>query len=112
MEAISVLLLSQLKITNLSTLDRTGKQSAWRVRNTSKAGSNIIIEYFNFFPLFSSKHLDFLIWKEVFELILNKQHLIKNGIEGLNKIENLKNQMNNKRVNFNWEQLKNFYNKS
>lgn len=53
----------------------------------------------------------FLGWKEALYLIQTKKHYIKNGTEGLNRIEELKNQMNNKRVKFNWEHLNNFYKK-
>lgn len=90
MDSIANLFLAQVKIYNLSTYDRTGKQPAWRVRNSSKAGAAKIVEYFNQFPLFSSKHLDYLCWKEAFELIQSKKHHIKNGIEGLNRIEYFK----------------------
>lgn len=109
METIANLFLAQLQTINLSTFDRSEKQLGWRVRNTSKAGAAKIVEYFIQFPLFSSKHLDFLCWKEALSLIQTKKHYIKNGIEGLNRIEELKNQMNNKRENFNWEHLNNFY---
>ena len=109
MENIAELFLSKLKLSNLTTFDRKGKQPAWRVRNSSKAGAAKIVEYFSKFNLFSSKHLDYLCWVEALELIKNKKHLIKNGLEGINRIEFLKNQINNKRVYFNWEHLNNFY---
>lgn len=73
-------------------------KKTWRARNTSKAGALIVVKYFNQFPLFSSKHLDFLDWSEAYYLIKNKQHYNKAGVEGLNRIEYLKNSMNNKRV--------------
>lgn len=59
METIANLFLAQLQTTNLSTFDRSEKQLGWRVRNTSIVGAAKIVEYFNQFPLFSSKHLDF-----------------------------------------------------
>lgn len=109
MQIIAEFLLANLSIVNLSTYDRLGTQPTWRARNTSLAGALVLVNYFNQFPLFSSKHLDFLAWNETYFLIKNKQHFIKNGVEGLNKIENLKNSMNNKRVDFNWDHLNNFY---
>ena len=101
MQFISIFLLAKLKIINTPTYDRLNTHPSWRVKNTSKAGAEIIIDYFNKYPLFSSKYLDYLFWNETHNIIKNKQHYIKNGIEGLNRIEYLKNNMNNKRVNFN-----------
>ena len=34
----------------------------WRVRTTNKKGVSAIVQYFNRFPLWSSKHLDFLVF--------------------------------------------------
>jgi len=109
MQIIAVYLLAKLSIVNLSTYDRLGTQTTWRTKNTSLAGALVLVNYFNQFPLYSSKHLDFLCWSEAYFLIKNKQHFIKNGVEGLNRIEHLKNSMNNKRVDFNWDHLNNFY---
>ena len=39
MNLIATNFLSNLKQINLSKFDRSGKQSAWRVRNSSKNGS-------------------------------------------------------------------------
>ena len=109
MTIISLFILAKLGVTHLSTYDRKEKQKTWRARNTSKAGASVVVNYFNQFPLFSSKHLDFLSWREAYYLIKNKQHYNKAGVEGINRIEYLKNNMNNKRVNFNWDHLNNFY---
>ena len=37
-----------------------GKQLFWRARNNSQAGSQIVVNYFTQFPLFTSKYLDFV----------------------------------------------------
>lgn len=109
MTIISLFILAKLGVTHLSTYNRKEKQKTWRARNTSKAGASVVVNYFNQFPLFSSKHLDFLSWREAYFLIKNKQHYNKAGVEGINRIKYLKNNMNNKRVNFNWDHLNNFY---
>jgi len=44
-------------------------------------------------------------------LIEIKAHHKKYGLEGLNKIKYLKNSMNNKRTEFSWSHLNNFYNR-
>ena len=111
MEKIANLFLADLSKIYLSKYDRSGKQPFWRARNNSKAGAKEVIKYFNKFPLFSSKHLDFLNWKEAHNLIEIKAHYKKNGLEGINKIKFLKNSMNDKRTEFSWLHLNNFYNR-
>jgi hypothetical protein len=62
----------------------------------------IIINYLNKYPLFSSKYLDFNDWKEVVFLIFEKKHNIE---EGINKTESVKNSMNRQRTKFTWDHL-------
>lgn len=109
MELISKLCLSKVTAIHLSKFDRTGTQMGLRVRNTNISGAINIKEYFDKFPLFSSKYLDFLCWSEALQLILDKVHLNKENNSGIIKLENLKNSMNNKRTYFNWDHLTNFY---
>jgi len=59
METIASFLLANLGVIHLSKFNRTGKQSFWRARNNSQAGSQIVVNYFTQFPLFTSKYLDF-----------------------------------------------------
>jgi hypothetical protein len=109
MQDIANLFLAQLGTVFLSTYDRLGKQKFVRARNVSQAGAQEVVNYFNKFPLFSSKYLDFLSWAEAQKLITNKLHLTKNGPEGLDRIKSLKNTMNNNRSVFSWEHLNDFY---
>jgi len=60
-----------LKKVYVSTYDRSGKQSSWRVKNINKNGATQIVNYFDKFPLFSSKHLHYLNWKEVNSMLTN-----------------------------------------
>lgn len=60
--------------------------------------------YFDKYPLFSSKHLNYLDWKKIY--LLQKIQKIN---ENINICINIKNNFNNKRKNFNWEHLKYFY---
>lgn len=50
-----------------------------------------IVEFFNTYPLITQKQADFLLFKECYELIINKKHTTK---EGLDKIVSLKGAMN------------------
>jgi hypothetical protein len=53
--------------------------------------TNIIIPHFDLFPLLTQKRADFLLFKQIVEIIKNKDHLIK---EGLLQIINIKASMN------------------
>ena len=52
----------------------------------------IVINYFNKYPLYSSKYLDYKDWEIVAKLRLNNEHYTENGIS---KVELTKNSMNN-----------------
>jgi hypothetical protein len=109
MNSIAINFLSNLSQTNLTKFNRSGKQLAWRVRNSSKKGSTEVVNYFDKYPLFSSKYLDYLCWKEAHYLIINNQHRKIAGASGIIRIKELKEQMNSKRTFFNWDHLNNFY---
>jgi LAGLIDADG DNA endonuclease family protein len=57
---LSEFLESKLEIHNLSKFERSGKQKAWRARIVNKKGATVLVDYFDRFPLFSSKYLDYL----------------------------------------------------
>ena len=69
---------------------------------SSKSSLSITINYFDNFPLFSSKYLDYKDWKKASMLILTDKHYTEQGIQ---KIDLLKNNMNRKRVCFYWDHL-------
>ena len=111
MQNIANLFLDKLSEIYLSKFYRSGKQKFYRARSTSKLGAIEVIKYFDKFPLFSSKYLDFLSWKEAHNLIVQNAHHKKYGLEGLTKIKNLKNSINNNRSEFSWLHLNQFYSK-
>ena len=51
----------------------------------------LLFEHFNKYPLVTQKYLDFLLFKQCFEIIKNKEHLTD---KGLLKIVGLKNNLN------------------
>jgi hypothetical protein len=63
-----------------------------------------IYVYFNKFPLYSSKYLDYKDWEKVALLILQRHHYFSYNII---KIDAIKNNMNLKRIYFNWDHLVN-----
>lgn len=110
MNIISIFLKSKLEIHNISKFDRTGKQKAWRARIRNKNGASVLVNYFNKFPMFSSKHMNYLDWCKVYHiLVLKKEHLGKNKLNVYNSIKYIKDKMNKKRSIFNWDHLDNFY---
>lgn len=54
------------------------KKSVYRVTNVTYI-KNVIIPHFANYPLVSKKGIDFLLWSKVVEIILNKDHLTKEG---------------------------------
>jgi len=71
---------------------------------SSSKSIKIIIDYFERYPLYSSKYLDYKDWYEAARLILDKKQYAN---ESIVKIDFLKSNMNNSRVYFNWNHLKN-----
>ena len=69
---------------------------------SSKMSLDIIIKYLDKYPLFSSKYLDYLDWKQIVLLILDNKHYTE---EGLIKTDSVRNSMNRKRTYFNWDHL-------
>ena len=58
---------------------------------------NKLFPIFDNFPLNTTKHLDFLVFKKVLELYKNKMHLTNTGLE---LIDTLLSNFNKKRTNF------------
>lgn len=99
------------KITKLLGCNlNTRKQKAtgneyFNITASSRKSLATIIWYFTNFPLFSSKYLDYKDWEKASILILENKHYTEQGII---KIDDYKNNMNLKRVYFNWDHLSNF----
>ena len=51
----------------------------------------VIIDHFDNYPLITKKQIDYMLFKETLELIINKEHLT---VEGLQKIVNIRASMN------------------
>lgn len=93
---------------NLNTkIQKSTNNSYYTFCASSKISLSILIKYFNKYPLFSSKYLDYKDWEEIAHLVINNKHLTD---EGINRVEFVISRMNTKRIEFNWNHLKNFYN--
>lgn len=86
----------KLYVTNYNIINIT-------VSNIDKL--NLINIYFEKYPLFTSKYLNYLSYLQGLNYV--KQDLSYNEII---EIQSIKNNMNKKRIYFNWDHLKNFYN--
>ena len=80
------------------------KDSYYIIRVENQNSIKLLIDYLDIYPLLSSKHLDFLCWKIVFNEIINKNHMT---FFGRKIVSEQKGQMNNSRTFFNWDHLKN-----
>lgn len=69
---------------------------------TSRNSLIIITNYFEAFPLFSSKHLDYLDWSKAVKLMLSNEHYTDTNLLAIN---HLKSQMNRARTEFSWYHL-------
>jgi hypothetical protein len=78
---------SYFGVGNISKL--AGDSVLYRV--TSIEELKIIIDHFERYPLITQKYKDYLLFKQAFELIKNKEHL---SIEGLRKIVSIKASIN------------------
>jgi len=71
---------------------------------SSQNSLKIILNYFERFPLYSSKYLDYKDLAKAAGLILAGLHYSEKGII---EIDSLKNSMNRSRTYFDWEHLNN-----
>jgi hypothetical protein len=78
-----------------------GAKPNYIMRIENQTNCQNLINYLDDFPLFSSRRLDYLCWKRAFSFVISKKHLTSHKPE----ILLLKNAMNNKRTEFNWDHL-------
>lgn len=98
-----------LDVKAVSEIKRVKKdytELSYEVRTTKISSFNLLINYLSRYPLFSSKQLDFLVSCEIHRIRLSKQYKTS---EGTSKLICLKNSMNTKRTQFNWDSLNSFY---
>ena len=79
----------------------------YRLRTSSLKTNLLLVNYLNEFPLFGTKFLDYSDWKETLNLFNPKFNYSQ---ENIDKILNLKSNLNDKRTVFIWNHLNRFYN--
>ena len=65
-------------------------QDTYYYGSTSFGSAKKVINYFDFFQLLSSKHINYLKWRKAYIIIQNKEHLNISGLK--KKLLNLKKQ--------------------
>lgn len=80
-----------ISVKNLNNYINTMFRLSISCNDNYKIVLNDIIYYFHNFPLKTSKNISFNLWKEISNLVINKQPLSHNVI---NQIKNLKHNMN------------------
>ena len=81
-------------------------ERAYVVKTIKNSSCEALINYLNNYPLFSSKHQDFLAWHKAYLIKINRKNMTQKGTSELLFV---KNSMNTKRTQFNWDSLNKFY---
>jgi len=71
------------------------KEDMYRYYCDTFLGLAPIIAYFNTFPLKTKKAVTLNNWKQVYNMVINKEHLTE---EGFNKVRSLKNDVTNENI--------------
>lgn len=98
-----------LDVSTVNEIKRVRKdytELSYEVRTNKRSSCDLLINYLAVYPLFSSKHLDFLAWCEIHRIRFSKEYKTS---EGTSQLICLKNSMNTKRTQFNWDSLNSFY---
>ena len=69
-------------------------QDTYYYGSTSFGSAVKVINYFDQYPLLSSKHLNYLKWRKAYILIQNKEHLTESGLEKIIKLKKTMNRGN------------------
>lgn len=85
------LILDQIKEVFGGSIGHRKSQDTFYYASVSFGSAVKFVNYFDQFNLLSSKHLNYLKWRNVYSLVQRKEHLTKNGIK---KIIRIKSHMN------------------
>jgi hypothetical protein len=95
---------------NIKIITRINKKYSdyreYSITTNSVPNNLILINYLEKYSLFSSKYLNYIDFKSIVYIIMNKEH---KTIIGKEKIMVIKSGMNNRRTEFNWDHLQKFY---
>jgi hypothetical protein len=69
-------------------------QDTYYYGSTSFGSAKNVINYFYYFQLLSSKHINYLKWRKAYIIIQNKQHLTDSGLDEISKLKKTMNRNN------------------
>ena len=92
---------------SLKNIRENTSHPQYRLRTMNLETNLNLVNYLNEYPLFGSKFLDYNNWKEILNLFNPK---FKYSQENIDKVLNIKKDMNEKRTIFTWNHLNNYYN--
>ena len=92
---------------SLKNIRENTQNPLFRLRTLNLKSNLILIDYLNKYSLYGSKYLDFYNWNKIVSLFNPK---FKYSQENIDYVLELKKEMNDKRTNFTWNHLQNFYN--
>ena len=98
-----MLKITEFLLVKLNSRTLSEKYRQFVISTSNRVSNNILIDYLNTYPLLSSKYLDFKDWQTAHNIYTNKLH--KDPIQ-LEKIRELKVNMNNGRTYFSWSHHK------
>ena len=99
-------LIANYLCTRLNTrIQRSTGKTYYIIEVSSLAGIVILTNYLNSYTLLTAKLLDFNDWCTVAQHMINKTHYTENG---LNEIAAIKDGLNTKRSQFQWDHLNHF----
>ena len=99
--------IAEFFLTKVKSIRQDRPNPEYRVRTTSLQANIILCKYLDNYPLFGTKYLDAKDWMKVVSMFEKGEHKGKTGIE---KIVQIKSNMNDKRTIFIWDHLQDFYN--
>ena len=68
-------------------------QDTYYYDSTSFGSARNAINYFDYFHLLSTKHINYLKWRKAYIIIQNRDHLNKDGLEKIIKLKNTMNRL-------------------
>lgn len=93
-----------LNCTLLTRKQKSTGNQYYTLTASSRMSLDIIVNYLEKYPLFSSKYLDYKDWKEIVLLIFENKHGVWSD-EAISYAALIKDNMNTKRNLFNWDHL-------
>ncbi len=84
-------ILDQIKEAFGGSIGHRKSQDSYYYASVSFGVAKKFINYFDHFNLLSSKHINYLKWRNVYRLVQEKKHLTKNGIDKILKIKSSMN---------------------